>query len=137
MVQGTFKRQVEVGRVVLINHGADAGKLAVIVDIIDHNRALIDGPTTGVARQAFPYRRLVLTPIVLKKLPRSVGQSALKKALEKSDVVAAWNKTAWAKKIEQRKIRTSLSDFDRFKLNKLKNKRRFALASTVKAAKKQ
>jgi large subunit ribosomal protein L14e len=65
---------------------------------------------------------LVLTPIVLKKLPRSVGQSALKKALEKSDVVAAWNKTAWAKKIEQRKIRTSLSDFDRFKLNKLKNK---------------
>ncbi|KAG0750457.1 hypothetical protein G6F57_004439 [Rhizopus arrhizus] len=137
MVQGTFKRQVEVGRVVLINHGADAGKLAVIVDIIDHNRALIDGPTTGVARQAFPYRRLVLTPIVLKKLPRSIGQSALKKALEKSDVVAAWNKTAWAKKIEQRKIRTSLSDFDRFKLNKLKNKRRFALASTVKAAKKQ
>ncbi|KAG1147098.1 hypothetical protein G6F37_006546 [Rhizopus arrhizus] len=137
MVQGTFKRQVEVGRVVLINHGADAGKLAVIVDIIDHNRALIDGPTTGVARQAFPYRRLVLTPIVLKKLPRSVGQSALKKALEKSDVIAAWNKTAWAKKIEQRKIRTSLSDFDRFKLNKLKNKRRFALASTVKAAKKQ
>ncbi|KAG0777484.1 hypothetical protein G6F22_011843 [Rhizopus arrhizus] len=122
MVQGTFKRQVEVGRVVLINHGADAGKLAVIIDIIDHNRALIDGPTTGVARQAFPYRRLVLTPIVLKKLPRSVGQSALKKALEKSDVVAAWNKTAWAKKIEQRKIRTSLSDFDRFKLNKLKNK---------------
>ncbi|EIE91362.1 hypothetical protein G6F46_002145 [Rhizopus delemar] len=137
MVQGTFKRQVEVGRVVLINHGADAGKLAVIVDIIDHNRALIDGPTTGVARQAFPYRRLVLTPIVLKKLPRSVGQSALKKALEKSDAVAAWNKTAWAKKIEQRKIRTSLTDFDRFKLNKLKNKRRFALASTVKAAKKQ
>jgi large subunit ribosomal protein L14e len=137
MVQGSFKRQVEVGRVVLINHGADAGKLAVIVDIIDHNRALIDGPTTGVSRQAFPYRRLVLTPIVLKKLPRSVGQAALKKALEKSDVVATWNKTTWAKKIEQRKVRASLSDFDRFKVNKLKNKRRFALASAVKAAKKQ
>ncbi|KAG1043483.1 hypothetical protein G6F43_011645 [Rhizopus delemar] len=135
--QGSFKRQVEVGRVVLINHGADAGKLAVIVDIVDHNRALIDGPTTGVARQAFPYRRLVLTPIVLKKLPRSVGQAALKKALEKSDVVTTWNKTTWAKKIEQRKVRASLSDFDRFKVNKLKNKRRFALASAVKAAKKQ
>lgn len=36
--QGTFKRQVEVGRVVLINYGADAGKLAVIIDIVDHNR---------------------------------------------------------------------------------------------------
>ncbi|KAG1142334.1 hypothetical protein G6F37_007628 [Rhizopus arrhizus] len=137
MVQGTFKRQVEVGRVVLINSGADAGKLAVIVDIVDHNRALIDGPTTGVARQAFPYRRLVLTPLVLKSLPRNVGQTALKKALEKSEVVAAWNKTAWAKKIEQRSVRASLSDFDRFKLTKFKNQRRFALSSAVAAAKKQ
>ena len=89
---------------------------------IQNMQALIDGPTTGVSRQAFPYRRLVLTPIVLKKLPRSVGQAALKKALEKSDVVATWNKTTWAKKIEQRKVRASLSDFDRFKVNKLKNK---------------
>ncbi|EIE84756.1 hypothetical protein G6F46_001901 [Rhizopus delemar] len=137
MVQGTFKRQVEVGRVVLINSGADAGKLAVIVDIVDHNRALIDGPTTGVARQAFPYRRMVLTPLVLKSLPRNVGQTALKKALEKSEVVAAWNKTAWAKKIEQRSVRASLSDFDRFKLTKFKNQRRFALGSAVAAAKKQ
>ncbi|KAG1057728.1 hypothetical protein G6F43_000446 [Rhizopus delemar] len=137
MVQGTFKRQVEVGRVVLINSGADAGKLAVIVDIVDHNRALIDGPTTGVARQAFPYRRMVLTPLVLKSLPRNVGQTALKKALEKSGIVAAWNKTAWAKKIEQRNVRASLSDFDRFKLLKFKNQRRFALGSAVAAAKKQ
>ncbi|CEG63421.1 hypothetical protein CU097_007212 [Rhizopus azygosporus] len=136
-MQGSFKRQVEVGRVVLINSGADAGKLAVIIDIVDHNRALIDGPTTGVARQAFPFRRMVLTPIVIKNLPRSIGQGALKKAIEKSDVVAAWNKTAWAKKIEQRNVRASLSDFDRFKLLKYKNQRRFALASTLAAAKKQ
>ncbi|CEG70354.1 Putative 60S ribosomal protein L14 [Rhizopus microsporus] len=137
MVQGSFKRQVEVGRVVLVNHGADAGKLAVIIDIVDHNRALIDGPTTGVARQALSFRRMVLTPIVLKNLPRNIGQGALKKAIEKADVVAAWNKTAWAKKIEQRKIRASLSDFDRFKLRKLQNKRRFAVAPAVKAAAKK
>ncbi|KAI7898505.1 ribosomal protein L14-domain-containing protein [Cokeromyces recurvatus] len=137
MVQGTFKRQVQVGRVVLLNYGADAGKLAVIVDIIDHNRALIEGPTTGVVRQSFPFRRMVLTPLVLKKLPRNVGQTALKKAIEKNDIVGAWNKTAWAKKIEQRNVRANLSDFDRFKLAKLKNQRRFAVASAVKAAKKQ
>ncbi|KAI8098404.1 ribosomal protein L14-domain-containing protein [Gilbertella persicaria] len=137
MVQGSFKRQVEVGRVVLINNGADAGKLAVIVDIIDHNRALIDGPTTGVVRQAFPYKRLVLTPLVLKNLPRNVGKTALAKALEKNETVAAWNKTAWAKKLEQRKVRANLSDFDRFKLAKLKNQRRFAVGAAVKAAKKQ
>jgi large subunit ribosomal protein L14e len=49
---------VEVGYAVLIKHCADFGKLVVIVDIIDGNRALIDGPTTGVAYQAFPHRRL-------------------------------------------------------------------------------
>ncbi|GAA5816845.1 hypothetical protein MFLAVUS_010379 [Mucor flavus] len=137
MVQGTFKRQVEVGRVVLINYGPDSGKLAVIVDIIDHNRALIDGPTTGVTRQAFAYRRMVLTPLVIKDLPRNVGQSALVKALEKAQIVASWEKSAWAKKLEQRKVRASLTDFDRFKVSKLKNKRRFAVASACKAAKKQ
>ncbi|KAG2192739.1 hypothetical protein INT47_011658, partial [Mucor saturninus] len=135
--QGTFKRQVEVGRVVLVNYGPDAGKLAVIVDIIDHNRALIDGPTTGVVRQAFSYRRMVLTPLVIKDLPRNVGQTALVKALEKNKVVAAWEQTAWAKKLEQRKVRAGLSDFDRFKVSKLKNQRRFAVGAAVAAAKKQ
>lgn len=34
----TFTRFVEVGRVVLINFGEDAGKLATIIDIVDSKR---------------------------------------------------------------------------------------------------
>lgn len=34
----SFKRYVEVGRVVLINQGPSEGKLAVVAEIIDHNR---------------------------------------------------------------------------------------------------
>lgn len=34
----TFKRFVEVGRIVLLNQGPYANKLATIVEIIDHNR---------------------------------------------------------------------------------------------------
>jgi hypothetical protein len=34
----TFKRFVEVGRVVLVNDGPSAGHIAVIAEIIDHNR---------------------------------------------------------------------------------------------------
>lgn len=41
----TFKRFVEVGRVVLVNDGPFAGKLAVIAEIIDHNR--VSAPTGG------------------------------------------------------------------------------------------
>jgi hypothetical protein len=34
---------VEIGRVVCINYGPDAGKLAVIVDVVNQNCALVDG----------------------------------------------------------------------------------------------
>ena len=36
-----FTRFVEVGRVVLINYGPDAGKIATIVDILDSKRVSI------------------------------------------------------------------------------------------------
>ncbi|KAI3989105.1 hypothetical protein MKX01_033141 [Papaver californicum] len=37
-----FKRYVEIGRVALVNYGENYGKLVVIVDVIDQNRALVD-----------------------------------------------------------------------------------------------
>ncbi|XP_057996556.1 uncharacterized protein LOC131175890 [Hevea brasiliensis] len=36
-----FKRYVEIGRVALVNYDKDYGKLGVIVNVIDQNRALI------------------------------------------------------------------------------------------------
>lgn len=36
--QQAFQRYVEVGRVVLVNKGESEGKLAAIVEIIDHNK---------------------------------------------------------------------------------------------------
>lgn len=38
---------VEVGRVVLIRRGPDAGKIAAIVEIIDHKRVRIDPEARG------------------------------------------------------------------------------------------
>ncbi|KAI8809492.1 ribosomal protein L14-domain-containing protein [Cladochytrium replicatum] len=134
-----FQRFVEVGRVVLISYGPDAGKLAVIVDIIDHARVLVDGPTTGVARQALGFKRLSLTPIVLKGLPRTAGTRVVKKVIEKEDLTGKWEATAWAQKIAQRQKRAALSDFDRFKVMLAKKQRRVILgrefAKLRKAAK--
>ena len=45
-----FTKFVEVGRVVKVNYGPDEGKLAVVVEILNDKRVLIDGPTTGVKR---------------------------------------------------------------------------------------
>jgi len=54
--------------VCVVNYGPDAGKLCTIVDIVDGNKCLIDGPRklTGVGRQVIPFKRLALTDLVCK-----------------------------------------------------------------------
>ncbi|KAI8847197.1 Rpl14 protein [Chytridium lagenaria] len=118
-----FTRFVEVGRVVLVTYGPFAGKLAVIVDIVDHSRVLIDGPTTGVPRQVLALKRLNLTSILVK-VPRAGGSPAIKTAIEKADVAGKWAATAWAKKLAARATRASLTDFDRFKTMVARKQRR-------------
>ncbi|MEQ2193554.1 hypothetical protein XENOCAPTIV_003314 [Xenoophorus captivus] len=61
-----FKRFVEIGRVAYISFGPHAGKLVAIIDVIDQNRALVDGPCTGVKRQAMPFKCMQLTDYVIK-----------------------------------------------------------------------
>ncbi|EGN92561.1 hypothetical protein SERLA73DRAFT_190908 [Serpula lacrymans var. lacrymans S7.3] len=137
MSQSNFKRFVEVGRVVLLKSGPYAGKVAVIAEIIDHNRAIIDGPTTGVPRQAFPYRHLTLTPLALKGLPRGAGSGVVKKQLEKEATITKWENSSWAKKRAAMETRRSLNDFQRFTVMLLKKQRRDvvrkALAKATKA----
>lgn len=112
-----FKRYMEVGRVVLINYGPETGKLATVVDIVDQNKCLIDGPAdlTGVSRQVISYTRVALTDFTVK-IQRNARQRTLKKAWEEADVLAKWEASSWAKKLAAKKKRASLSDFDRFKV---------------------
>ncbi|KAG8679157.1 hypothetical protein FRC08_017166 [Ceratobasidium sp. 394] len=131
----TFKRFVEVGRVVLLKSGPSEGKIATIVEIIDHNRAIVDGPLTGVPRQAFPYRHLVLTPLTVKGLPRGAGTGVVRKYTEKSEVVAKWEKSSWAKKRAGAAKRRTLGDFDRFSVMLLKKQRRDAVNKSLAKAK--
>ena len=74
-------------------------------------QALIDGPTTSVPRQQFPYRNLILTPYTIAKLPRGAGSGAIKKAVEKAGVTEKWEASGWAKKLaarQSRKVRYTL-----------------------------
>merc|ERR1712007_425470 len=56
-------------------------------------------------------------------LSSTVHVLAQKKAWEKEQINEKWAETTWAKKIEQRKKRAGLTDFDRFKLMKAKQAR--------------
>jgi large subunit ribosomal protein L14e len=120
---------------VLLKAGPHAGRIAVIVEIIDHNRAIIDGPTTGVPRQSFPYRHLTLTSLTVPKLPRSCGTGTVKKYVEKADVVTKWESSSWAKKRAATAKRRTLTDFERFEVLIHKKARRDKVRKVLKAAK--
>ncbi|CAJ1944271.1 unnamed protein product [Cylindrotheca closterium] len=111
-----FSRYVEVGRVVLVNYGPETGKLATIIDIVDQNKCLIDGPEeiTGVSRQVIPFTRIALTDFTVK-IQRNARTKTLKKAWEEADTMNKWEASSWAKKLSAKKKRASLSDFGRFK----------------------
>ena len=91
---------VEIGRVALVNFGPDAGKTAAIVDVIDQNRALVDGPLTGVKRQAVQFRRLRLTRLVVG-IPRGTSTKIVKKAWEKQGISKAFAATKQSLRLER------------------------------------
>lgn len=128
----SFKRFVEVGRVLLVREGEDAGKLAVIVEIVDHNRAVVENPSAGVARQVMLYKNTVLTPFVVEKLPRGARTKAVRKAIDASGVAAKWAESKWAKNLAAREIRKNNTDFDRFVIHNLKKQRRAAVTAAAK-----
>ena len=55
-----FKKFVEIGRVAIVNYGPLAGKVAVIVDILNTTRVLIHGPKEGVRRQEISLKRKIV-----------------------------------------------------------------------------
>jgi large subunit ribosomal protein L14e len=128
-ISATNWKNVEVGRVVLLQEGPYAGRLATIVEIIDHKRALIDGPSSdaslAVPRQAFSFSNLLLSAFVIDKLPRGARSGAVKAAWEKAGIDEKWRESNWAKKRAQQVRRKALTDFERFKVMRLKKQRRF------------
>lgn len=143
-IKASSWKLVEVGRVVQIRSGPYEGKLAAIVEIIDNKRvrscycemalaantevitfqALVDGPSgkegREVPRQAIPLDIVTLTPFVIEKLPRSAGTGPVRKLWEKAEIDQKWESSSWAKKREQQDRRKNLTDFERFKVMRLK-----------------
>jgi len=131
-----FQRHIEVGRVAVLNDGADKGKIAAIVDVIDQNRVLLDGPCTGVTRQAYRIKNLHLTPLVTK-FPFSARTKVVRAAWETDGISKKWEESSWAKRMAMKEKRKALTDFDRFKLMKAKAARNKILAKAVNIKKKK
>merc|ERR1719198_2187772 len=108
-----FTRLVQCGRVALVNYGPEEGKLVVIIDVIDHNRCVVYGPTSGVPRQVLTYKRLSLTDIKIE-LGRGARAKTADAAWTSADVEGKWAATSWGKKLAARKAKRAAGDFDRF-----------------------
>ncbi|XP_059139449.1 large ribosomal subunit protein eL14-like [Physella acuta] len=85
------------------------GKLVANVDVFDQNRALVDGPCSGVGRKDLNFKALHLTQFTINIGP-SARSGTVKKAWEKEEITKKWE-------------RAELTDFERFKLRKAKQTR--------------
>lgn len=72
-------------------------------------------PRTPIALSA-----ITLTKIVIPRLPKAAGTGAVSKMWEKEEVDKKWAESATAKKREQTDRRRNLTDFERFKVMRLK-----------------
>lgn len=131
-MRSLFRRFVELGRICLINYGPDYGKLCVIIDVIDHNRVLIDGPSTinGIKRQQYNLKRLSLTNFKIN-IPKGARVRTVEKAYKKANIQEKWKKTSWAKKLHSREVKDNLTDFQRFAVMMAKKKLNGRLAKQV------
>jgi len=116
----SFKTFVQIGRVAFVAYGADEGKLVAIVDIIDVNKVLVDGP--GFMRKALNLKSLYLTKFLVR-IPHSARSSTLMKQWVKCEIDKKWAESNWAKKLAAAKIRANLTDFQRYKLMRAKQAR--------------
>ena len=117
-----FKRFVEVGRVIIINYGPLTGKLAVIVDVLTTTKVIVQGLKGGVRRQELSLRRVTLTDDKIN-IKRGAKRDEVFKAIEEYKLDDKYKKSTFAKKAEKREKRANLTDFDRFKVMRLRQKR--------------
>jgi len=128
-----YTRFVQPGRLTLITYGPCEGKMATIVDIVDQRHVVVDGPesVTGVKRHMMPIKRLSLTDFKVN-VRRGIREKALKKSLEASGIMKKWSESSWAKKLQAKKARAELTDFERFKLMVAKKKRSALVKKSLK-----
>merc|ERR1719419_1209755 len=118
-----YEKFVEVGRVAVISAGANEGKIAAIVDVID--------------QAAVRIKNLHLTKLKVK-FNHSAKSSIVKKAWEEGEVQKKFEASGWGQRIKKSAIRANLTDFEKFKVNKLKMQRRRLISQAAnKAAKKK
>ncbi|XP_053672129.1 60S ribosomal protein L14, partial [Anopheles nili] len=130
-----FTRFVETGRIAKCAVGKYKGRLVCIVNVIDQNRVLIDGPTSGVPRQQYSVNHLHLTKFRVR-FPYTAKTRLVRVALEKFDIKKKFGETRWHERSVAKAKRFHMNDFDRFKLRLARRERNRIVGAEYKKMKK-
>merc|ERR1712117_820396 len=90
----------------------------------------------GVPRQEYPIKNLHLTALKAK-FPFSARSRVVSKARKSEDISGKWAASSWAKRMAAAEKRSTLNDFDRFKLMKAKSARNKILNKAVNVQKRK
>ena len=103
--------EVQVGAVIRINHGPHLNRLAVVLDVVDAVRLLVDGPLTGVERTVLPLKQASITGLEIS-ITRNASSKQLVKKWTDSNIQEQWDASAYAKTLVKRAARVGrLTDF--------------------------
>ena len=88
--------------------------MAIIANVIDHNRVLVDG--INVPRMVLPTKWIILTDLkVHGAMPGMTHRKLMEKA-QKHHIFERYEKSAMGKKYAQLALRRNMTDFERFQV---------------------
>jgi ribosomal protein L14E/L6E/L27E len=94
------------------------------IDLRFFVQVLVDGPSTEeqkiVPRHVLPLAHATLTHFTIPQLPRAAGTGPVKKLWAKNEIDGKWAKSSFAQRSERSERRKNLSDFERFKVLRLR-----------------
>mmetsp|Transcript_25455 Transcript_25455/g.55684 ORF Transcript_25455/g.55684 Transcript_25455/m.55684 type:complete len:132 (+) Transcript_25455:82-477(+) len=124
-----YTKFVEIGRVAVVNYGPKEGSIGAIINVIDNNTVLMEGP--AFKRQVVNLKRVSLTDIVLDISLQATTKN-INKAWKASDVDSKYAESAEGKTAAIRAKRASMNDFERFKVRIAKKQRAKAFKAELK-----
>ena len=96
-------------------------------------QVLLDNPTESspVPRHSSRLSDVTLTHLVIPKLPRAIGTSGLRKQWQAAEVDKNWSQSNWAKTREDSHKRRALTDFERFKVMRMRKAHRLEVRKNL------
>merc|ERR1712176_1451208 len=120
-----FSKFIEIGRIVFVPNSAE---IYAIVDVVNAKHVLVDSPNGK--RQVINLNRIQLTKFKCEFFHGAKTKN-VKAAWAAVDIDAKWAASNWAKKLAKKSLRANATDFDRFKVMKLKQARRQIVNAAV------